>query len=49
MELPNYREQRNGVYDDLHTKRESGRARADRRAPTAAQPDKHRHTKDAIL
>ena len=34
MGLPNYREQRNGVYDDLHMKRESGRARADRRAPS---------------
>src|SRR6218665_1549459 len=30
----NYREQRTGVYDGLHMRREGGRARADRRAPS---------------
>src|SRR6218665_3519 len=34
MGPPNYREQRTGVYDGLHMKREGGRARAYRRAPS---------------
>jgi len=34
MGPPNYLGQRTAVYDGLHKKRESGRARADRRAPS---------------
>src|SRR6218665_2895777 len=34
MGPPNYREQKTGVYDDLHMRREGSRARAGRRAPS---------------
>src|SRR6218665_3580011 len=34
MGPPNYLGQRTAVYDGLHKKREGGRARADRRAPS---------------
>src|SRR6218665_1920062 len=34
MGPPNYRQQRTGVYERLHMRREGGRARADRRAPS---------------
>ena len=46
MGPPSYREERTGVYDGLHIRREGSKACADRRG---AQPEKHLYTKGAIL